>query len=211
VNDAPGPRFEFSGGALALDYANTLGDRQRPETEKLDGYADFVAFAEQAGILDRPQTKALAARASEHGEAAGEALATSIDLREAVYRIFSRRAAGDSAEAQALELLSATIAWAAARLRLEPEGSGFAWTWLQLETSLEAPLAPIAWSAAELMTGTDLSRVRECDGDGCTWLFLDTSRNRSRRWCSMSTCGNRAKARRHYRRKRGTGTDSPDL
>jgi len=202
VSNTPGPQFEFSGGPPALDFANTLGDRARPETEKLGGYADLVAFAEQAGILDRTQSEALAARAREQGSAAAAALETSIDLREAVYGIFSRQAAGESAEARALELLSATVAWAAARLHLEPEGSGFAWRWLQLETSLEGPLAPIAWSAAELMTGTDLSRVRECDGDGCTWLFLDTSRNRSRRWCSMNTCGNRAKARRHYHRVR---------
>jgi predicted RNA-binding Zn ribbon-like protein len=69
-------------------------------------------------------------------------------------------------------------------------------------------LRPIARSAAELLTSETLSRVRECGGATCTWLFLDASRNRSRRWCSMESCGNRAKARRHYRRRREGGDAS---
>ncbi len=57
------------------------------------------------------------------------------------------------------------------------------------------------WSAADLLTTAELALVGECAGEGCSWLFLDTSRNRSRLWCSMEDCGNRAKARRHYARK----------
>ena len=71
---------------------------------------------------------------------------------------------------------------------------------LEASETLAAPLRPIVRSAAELLVSDQLDRVRECDGARCTWLFLDQSRNRSRRWCSMETCGNRAKARRHYRR-----------
>src|ERR671930_579256 len=72
--------------------------------------------------------------------------------------------------------------------------NGFAWV-------ADDVLAPVVWSAAELLTSGPLERVRECPGDDtCGWLFLDTSRNGSRRWCDMRTCGNRAKARRYYRR-----------
>ena len=199
---AQGPSFILDGGWLALDFANTWADRDRPETDKLVGYADLAAFAAQTGILERPRAAALAARAADHAAAAAAALAASIELREALYRIFSRQVAGASADARDLDLVTGAVAGTAARLRLEPEGGAFAWRWRGLEASFEGPLAPIAWSATELMTGESLGRVRECDGAGCTWLFLDASRNRSRRWCSMNTCGNRAKARRHYHRAR---------
>jgi predicted RNA-binding Zn ribbon-like protein len=197
--------FELSGGSLALDFVNTWEDRGRLETDKLGAYLDVVAFAAQAGILDRREADSLAAQARKRSGPAAKALATTLELREALYRIFSGQAAGASADRRDLELLSDTAARAAARLRLEPADGSFAWRWNRLESSLDAPLAPIARSAAELLTGADLERVRECDGDRCTWLFLDSSRNRSRRWCSMESCGNRAKARRHYRRSRAIG------
>jgi predicted RNA-binding Zn ribbon-like protein len=204
MDAAPDPSFELSGGCLALDFANTWEDRGRSETDKLNSYGDLVAFAGQSGILDRRQVAALAARALERPAAAARALRACRELREALYRIFSGQAAGAGADSQDLERLTATASRAAARLRLEPAGRGYAWRWHGLETSLEAPLAPIARSAAELLTGDDLDRVRQCDGERCTWLFLDSSRNRSRRWCSMESCGNRAKARRHYRRTRAS-------
>lgn len=83
-------------------------------------------------------------------------------------------------------------------------GPGFAWTWPEEAADLARPLWPVARSAAELLTSPDLGRVHECLGDNCGWLFLDTSRNRRRTWCSMEGCGNRAKARRHYARRRAT-------
>lgn len=205
MDDASRPSFELDGKSLALDFANTWEDRTSSAADKLGGYPDLVAFAAVAGILDPPQADALAARARARPAAAAGAMAAAVALREALYRIFSSHAAGSAAEARDLERLSATVARAAARLGLEPEGGGFAWRWRGSDTSLEAPLAPIAWSAAELLTGGDLGRLRECDGARCNWLFLDRSRNSSRRWCSMESCGNRAKARRHYRRTRAGG------
>ncbi|MCP4202542.1 MAG: hypothetical protein GY769_11480 [bacterium] len=197
--------FALSGGALCLDFANTWEDRSRAETEKLHGFVDLLAFADQVGILGRRQAGALEAMARDQPQRAEKALATAIDLREALYRIFEARVTGGSARSGDLERVNAAFADATARLRLETDGTGFAWGWHGLASSFEAPLAPIARSAAELLTGAELERVRECDGERCTWLFLDSSRNRSRRWCSMETCGNRAKARRHYSRIRAVG------
>ena len=204
MSDAANPLFDLSGRLLALDFANTWEDRGRPETDRLASYAHLVAFAAQAGLIDGRQRDALMARARRHPDAAARALAITRRLREAVYRTFSGLASGAGVDPDDLERLSAGVARAAARLHLEPDGEGFAWKWRGLEAALDAPLAPIARSAAELLTGGDLARVRECDGQSCTWLFLDSSRNRSRRWCSMESCGNRAKARRHYHRKRAT-------
>lgn len=81
--------------------------------------------------------------------------------------------------------------------------SSFVWGWDDAAPALDRPLWPVARSLAELLTSDELPRVRECAADNCAWLFIDTSKNRSRRWCDMAVCGNRAKARRHYARARG--------
>jgi predicted RNA-binding Zn ribbon-like protein len=87
-------------------------------------------------------------------------------------------------------------------------GERWRWRWAgdaESEPALDRVLWPVARSAAELLTSDDLAAVRECAAPDCRWLFLDRSRNRSRRWCAMATCGNRSKARRHYRRGRAGG------
>jgi len=199
------PIFEMSGGALGLDFANTWGDRERPETERLRGYRDLLAFARQAGLLAGDEEARLAARAKRDPRRAEAALGLARFLREAMYRIFSAAAASRPPAAADLERLNAALPEALSRLRLERRDSGFVWTWAAPAESLEAPLWPIVRSAAEVLASGELRQVRECAGSGCNWLFLDRSRNRSRRWCSMETCGNRAKAHRHYRRKSEAG------
>jgi predicted RNA-binding Zn ribbon-like protein len=203
-NPQAAPTFDLSGGALGLDFANTWSDRGRPQTEKLRGYRDLLSFALQAGLLNRGEEARLARRAEREPQAAEAALALGRGLREALYRIFSAVAAGREPAASALELLNTALPAALCHLRLERRGGGFVWTWaapVASEVPLAAPLWPILRSAAELLTTDERRQVRECAGGACTWLFLDCSRNRSRRWCSMATCGNRAKAQRHYRRK----------
>lgn len=206
MTETPRPRtardFELSGGSLCLDFANTWADREQPEKEYLRGYRDFVDFSRQAEIVTPDEAAALARRATEETQEADVALATVRELREAIYRLFSALAAGEPPPEADLERLNAALPDSLAGLRIERRRQGFAWTRSDAAQSLTAPLRPIARSAAELLTSDVLDRIRECDGDGCTWLFLDQSRNRSRRWCSMESCGNRAKVRRHYRRQR---------
>jgi predicted RNA-binding Zn ribbon-like protein len=204
MDEPAAPTFDLSGGALALDFANTWSDRGRPETDGLRGYGDLLAFARQTGTAADGEAARLAARAEREPRAAAAALARALDLREALYRVFSAAAAGRAPAAGDLDLLNAALPEALARLRLEPRGSGFGWAWETARAEpLEAPLWPVLRSAAELLTADELPRVRECAASSCTWLFVDRSRNRSRRWCSMETCGNRAKAHRHYRRRSG--------
>jgi predicted RNA-binding Zn ribbon-like protein len=207
-NRQPSPRFELSGGAPCLDFANTWSDRGRPETEKLRGYPDLLGFALQAGLLTSGEEGLLAGRAERESRAADAAFARGRDLRENLYRIFSAVAASRAPAAADLERLNAALPEALSHLRLERRGAGFVWRWAALDAAegpLEAPLWSFLRSAAELLTSGARQQVRECAGGGCTWLFLDRSRNRSRRWCSMETCGNRAKAQRHYRRRSETG------
>jgi predicted RNA-binding Zn ribbon-like protein len=82
-------------------------------------------------------------------------------------------------------------------------GDGFVWDWHEVDGVLELPIWIVARSAADLLVSSELERVRECAGEKCDWLFLDASRNQSRRWCDMAACGNRAKAQRNYARRRG--------
>jgi len=120
------------------------------------------------------------------------------DLREAVFRIFAR----PGTEGGDLDLLADEAARAAAERRLAATADGYAYTWPESDR-LEQPLWPVALAAAELLTSAEeRSRVKECAADNCNWLFLDMSRNRSRRWCDMKVCGNRAKARRFSARHR---------
>jgi predicted RNA-binding Zn ribbon-like protein len=202
------PSFDLSGGALCLDFTNTWSDRGRPETEKLCRYHDLLGFAQQAGLLTSAEETRLAGRAERHPRAAAAALALGRDLREDLYRILSAIAASRAPAAADLARLNAALPEALSHLRLERRGTGLAWTWAALdapEAPLDAPLWPILRSAAELLTSEERRQVRECAGGACTWLFLDRSRNRSRRWCSMETCGNRAKAKRHYHRRCESG------
>jgi predicted RNA-binding Zn ribbon-like protein len=195
--------FELSGGALCLDFANTWGDRGRPETDQLADYRALLAFARQTGGADAATAARLARHAAAQPTAAAVALAGARGLRETLARLFAAKARGRATAAADVARFNAALAEALPHLRLAARGGGFAWTWDARTDDLLAPLWPVLRSAAELLASDDLARVRQCDGAACTWLFLDNSRNRSRRWCSMASCGNRAKARRHYRRSRG--------
>jgi predicted RNA-binding Zn ribbon-like protein len=200
----PPPVFELSGGAPCLDFANTWGDRRRPASDRLHGYAELLAFARQANVLPAATLDAVAAGAAAHPRAADAAFAAARETRETLYRLFSDAARHRPRAAGDLAALNDQLAEALPHLRLAPCGEGYEWTWSD-DAGLLAPLRPILRSAADLLAAPELARVRECDGATCTWLFLDRSRNRSRRWCDMESCGNRAKAARHYHRRREAG------
>jgi len=194
--------FELSGGSLCLDFANTWADRGRPESDRLVDYGRLLAFARQTEAVSLRAARRLEGSAAARPDEARAAWRSACALREAIYRLFSAVAGGRPVAAADLDELNRALPPALARLRLEPRGDGFEWGWADATDSLVAPLAPIVRSAAELLASAERARVRECDAGDCTWLFLDRSRGGTRRWCSMASCGNRAKARRHYLRRR---------
>ncbi|MGH9381156.1 MAG: CGNR zinc finger domain-containing protein [Thermoanaerobaculia bacterium] len=200
---SPDVYFDLSGGALCLDFANTWNNRERPETDRLRDYGDLLAFALQAGALSAAEVRELAPRARREAKERDAAFARALALRDAIHGLFHHAAAGGEPRAGGLERLNELLRQALCCLEVERRDGGYAWSWAGRDGSLEAPLWRLVHSAAELLTGGELDRVRVCASATCNWLFLDRSRNRSRRWCDMTTCGNRAKARRHYRRVRG--------
>lgn len=194
------------GGEPCLDFANTTSQRDsEAPSERLHTYADLVVWARRAGVLDDGDAAALRAEAAARPAGAADALARAIRLREVIYRLFSAHAAGDAPVQADLDRLNAVLREVMPRRQLGHGEDGFSWGWSAAEDPLDLVVGPIAFSAAELLTSEDLARVKECRNDRCGWLFLDASRNRSRRWCDMRDCGNRAKARRHYAKHRRAG------
>lgn len=195
--------FDFSGGELCLDFANTLGGSRDRPTERLKSYQDLLAWGAQAGILNDEDVRYLGRVAEEHPRKAAAALADAIALREALFRIVAAVIAGSAPAEGDLATLNAALPRALNHLRVAPRADGCKWEWAAEEGALDRMLWPIARSAADLLVSSEVDRVRRCANSGeCDWLFVDTTRNRSRRWCDMSSCGNRAKARRHYARKK---------
>ena len=186
--------FDRCAGHLALDFANTVSDRDTPAAvERLAGYGDLVAFAQQTELLSTRDARRLVDLAARHPEAAAGVLAEAIALREALYRIFAAGAQEATPAATDVAVLNAHHA----RFRLDER---FQWVWSARPDGLDAFLGPIVRAAVDLLTSDRRERVRICADDTCAWVFLDTSKNRSRRWCDMAQCGNRAKARRFHER-----------
>ena len=202
VTTEPAPEFDLSGGDLCLDFINTLADRTGTPRESLTAYADLLEFARQAGRMPEPEVGDLAAEAAADPAGASRVMVRAVRTREAMYRVFGAIARGEEPEDADLEALNAVLVEGLAKARLVRQDGSYRWSWAGDCSCLERPLWQVAHSAADLLASGRLDRVRVCDSATCEWLFLDESRNRSRRWCDMATCGNRAKARRHYERQK---------
>jgi predicted RNA-binding Zn ribbon-like protein len=204
-------RFKFRGGVPCLDFVNTLAWRltERP-VEYLDSYEDLLAWGRQAGLLAPDETEVLSGWAATDSEGARATLSRAVALREAVHRVFSAAIAGEPRDESALSTLNRELSEALSRLRVAPAaGDAYVWAWARGGEDgggppLERPLWPVARSAAELLTSAKLSRGKVCGGEGCGWMFLDESRNASRRWCDSRDCGNRERVRKYLARKRAS-------
>ncbi len=196
--------WDNEAGRLCLDFANTVDwhGSEHPE-DGLTGYPDLVSWAGSEGLLAEPAVRALLKAASQRPAAAQAALRKGVALRESIFRIFSAQAHGRRPADADLQVLNAHLAEAMGRSKVIVSGNRFTWGWDPAPGEFEQVLWPVARSAAELLASPEVARVGECADDrGCGWLFFDTSRNHSRRWCSMDSCGNRAKAKRHVQRER---------
>lgn len=197
------PRFDLSGGHVCLDFVNTLDDRPSSEPkELLATYLDLARFAEDSEAITPDQADRLVERSPLMPEVAQKALAAAIELREALNALFAAAMHKKPAPAKALIQLNGFVLGAAQHLQLVESKGRFEWRFDNLPNDLYAPLWPIARAAGELLASDQLAYVRACASETCRWLFLDTSKNHRRRWCDMTQCGNRAKAREFYARQR---------
>ena len=200
---ASGHDFDLIGGAVCLDFVNTGSARKEgPFKERLHAYDDLLIWAERAGVISANESADLGRLAAAKPTEADRVLERGRQLRESVYRVFSGQARGESPQPADLTLLSAEQAAAAGNRVLTVNEGRVEFGWSSDKPNLERPLWSVAQSATDLLTASECTRVKECGTDNCNWLFLDASKNKSRRWCEMKECGNREKARRHYARKR---------
>ena len=194
--------FELLGGHLCLDFINTLTDRPGDAPlEMLNTYADLLTWSRLTNILDLEKIQQLQSIAEKQPEHAASWLSEIKQARELLFQIFSTIAGGQTARSEDMGQFNRLLSETMAHMCLVPENGGFIWHWASERDQLERPLWFIVRDAADLLTSPELRLVRICASEDCDWLFLDTSKNHSRRWCDMKSCGNRAKARRYYGRK----------
>jgi predicted RNA-binding Zn ribbon-like protein len=201
-------QLELLGGRICLDFVNTVEPRVEPRhggdpREYLVGYPDLVAWSVHAGTLNRDAAERLLAAGAVRPSEAFAVLRRALDLREACYLIFLAIAVGKAPRPGDIAVLSAAHAEAIGAARLRPAGAGFMLGWDDDPPDLTRPLWPVAVSAVELLTEGEWSRIKDCPTgeDGCGWLFYDSGKNNSRRWCSMRDCGTLAKERRRATKK----------
>jgi predicted RNA-binding Zn ribbon-like protein len=193
----------LEGGHLALDFVNTVGGLRvnppSPADELLESYEDLVVWCVRLGVVSKADGQTLTRAASRDGNGARRTLRLAKQLRELVYAIFRPIAEGDEPPADLLDRLRDAERDALSDARLARSAGAMRWTWPP-PRDLADPLRPLAHSAVELLTSGPLEHLKVCGN--CRWLFLDQSRNHSRRWCSMEECGKQMKQRRFVERRR---------
>ncbi len=194
--------IEIVGGHLALDFVNTVHSRTEAVTrDYLDTPNHLLGWCVHQKVVDMAQAGRLARLA---GSKRDQLLTRARRLRATLHALFDGYLHGHS-DSEALDAFNRALGRMSRWRRLGTEDEGFAWRCHVAPAHPESLLAPIVFAAAELSCSTDLARLKACPPpQGCGWLFLDRSRNGSRTWCNMKTCGNLAKQRRH-RARQGAG------
>jgi len=205
--DETRPPFDLSGGHPALDFVNSLDKRFGDDgpLELLQNYADLLRFMEQTKLLDSSQTQRLTK--STDPAAGTRALRSARELREALAVVFYGTLDGRAPPSEETRTLERHFRTAAQHRELHWQratdahfGPRMVWEWGRSQGAAELPVWILSQAAAELMSSAAMAQVRACGADTCRWLFLDTSKNHTRRWCNMKVCGNRMKARRFHAR-----------
>jgi predicted RNA-binding Zn ribbon-like protein len=202
-------KFKFIGGDVSLDFVNTVNGRiSSPNkkggrdyydafvSDKLNNYADLLAWSLKAGLIKEGEAENFLQVVKDDEQAANTIYKRALNLRESTYRLFKSSIEGWQPEVDDLEKLNRELSIARRHQKLSAAKNSFAFKWLNRNGSLDLMLWQISESAVHLLINGDFTRICRCENDVCNWLFIDTSRNRSRQWCVMKDCGNVAKVRR---------------
>lgn len=193
---------DFVAGALSLDFVNTVaGTRAGVHNDKLERYDDLLEWAVAGNAITRPHADSLAVIAHRRPEMTTRTMGEAKALRESLYAVFFAGLKRHALPAKAFEYVNQKLGEALSHARIKHNAQKYEWGWEPPEL-LDAPLWPVVHDAGELLTSESLERLRECASEPCGWLFLDLTKNRSRRWCAMNGCGNRDKLRR-FRERHG--------
>ena len=188
---------------LCLDFANTRSWRgSAVPTERLNYVADLLRWLERTAGAGARAMRPIETWSRDQPDEAAELFAQAVTTRETIYRAFSAVAAGEPIAERDFVTLKTAIAATPARTDLSRSGGRYAWRIDDPRPSVPHLLAPVLWSAGDLLLNAERRRIRRCANDACLWLFVDESKSGTRRWCDMTACGNRAKAQRHYAKTR---------
>jgi predicted RNA-binding Zn ribbon-like protein len=191
------------GGRLCLDFVNTLDWRGTDQpVEYLHTYRDLVAWSRYVGTISDQEAEELSQKAKTDSLQGAAVVQDAIQLREAIYRIFSSIAHRLPVADQDLMIFNRYVARAMESSEIIKKREEFVWNTNGDREKLDWVLNPLVRSAADLLVSPERQSVKKCSDPECGWLFLDSSRNRSRRWCDMRDCGNRAKAGRFYKKNK---------
>jgi predicted RNA-binding Zn ribbon-like protein len=194
--------FEWIAGHVALDFTNTVTWRRHGlDRERLQSYSDLVRWSSDAGILETATINALQKAARERPKKAATAYREAVQARAGLHVLFVALATGRRTPLEVVTSLNARTRRAMTHVALRSEEHRISVGW-NATTDLDRPLWPLLKATVDLLTSADLSRLRLCANPECGWVFLDRSRKRNRRWCSMRECGSKAKARAYYQRQK---------
>lgn len=197
--------YMMVGERLCMDFINTVSWRESAEKRRdwFTSYPKLVDWSVHAEVLTAQQAQNLLIEAGENPSQAEQALKQAIGLREVMYQIFKSISKKNSPNEEDLKRFNEYVSTFYRSLQVIQDEDQFTLKFNHPEKNMDAMLPPILQSAVDLLVSkNELERVKQCEGDPCGWLFFDTSRNRSRRWCSMADCGNRAKVRRFYQKEK---------
>lgn len=210
LQERPAGLAKLVAGRLCLDFANSVGGWQAPDgpaggfvprDDRLSEYADLLAFALRAGLLDEAAASRLWRESEQRPREAGAVRQRARRLRDAIHALAWNCEHGSPQRPSDLQVLTDEVRVARERERLESADGRLAWRLSADNKALDAVLWPVALSAESYFTSADLTRLHSCPGEDCGWLFEDATRNRSRQWCDMGDCGNVAKLRRFRARQ----------
>jgi predicted RNA-binding Zn ribbon-like protein len=197
--------MNFVGGSLCLDFVNTVGGwtpNGKVIGYKIHEFDDLARWAQLAGVIPKAEVAVLAGLARKQPTQSQSVTRRAVALRRSLYRVFLSLIRRRKLAETDLKILRQELSVARSRQRLVQATGRFGWQWTDSQTSLDSILWRVSASAADLLTSLELSRLRQCGGPNCGWMFLDVTRNHSRTWCDMKDCGNREKVRR-FRERHG--------
>ncbi len=204
--------WKFIGGRLCLDFVNSVGGRKEQEEkpypeniilkDKLENYNDLVTWGKQTRIITEVEEKKLLNLIASRKKETDMIFDRAIELRESLFKIIYEVINSKEPEEKMIQILNKEYAVANENRKLVYKDNKIEWQFSKDPLKPDYLIWLIAESAVKLLSSDLLSRVKICSGDDCGWLFLDTSKNKSRQWCDMKDCGNLAKVRRFRERQK---------
>ena len=195
--------IKLVGGRLCLDFVNTLDWRGTDHPQEfLNSYNDLILWCRHVGICTHQESKHMCQFADRSANDAKMVLNRAVKLRETIYRLFSAKIDKKDPANADLVVFNKNLARSMRESKITKLRDGYTWDINGNKMNLDWILNPIIRSAADVLVSNELNKVKACADLACGWLFMDVSRNQSRRWCDMKDCGNRAKASRFYNKKR---------